>query len=59
MKISEDVYVKIKKGRLRKIINEELERFVSNLNQQVLTEGKDTSEKILALLQELDKKGDV
>ena len=59
MKISEDVYVKIKKGRLRKIINEELERFVSNLNQHVLTEGKDTPEKILALLQELDKKGDV
>ena len=59
MKISEDVYVKIKKGGLRKIINEELERFVSNLNQQVLTEGKDTPEKILALLQELDKKGDV
>ena len=59
MKISEDVYVKIKKGRLRKIINEELERFVSNLNQQVLTEGKATPEKILALLQEMDKKGDV
>ena len=59
MKISEDVYVKIKKGRLLKIINEELQRFDSNLNQQVLTEGKDTPEKILALLQELDKKGDV
>tara|TARA_R110000851_G_scaffold66980_2_gene151094 strand:- start:242 stop:421 length:180 start_codon:yes stop_codon:yes gene_type:complete len=58
MKILEGTYVKIKKGRLREIINEELERFVSKLNQQVLTENKSTPERIMSLLRELDKKGD-
>jgi|TARA_R110000851_G_scaffold243879_1_gene396684 hypothetical protein len=59
MKILEGTYVKIKKGRLREIINEELERFVSKLNQQVLSEDKNTPERIMSLLRELDKKGDV
>tara|TARA_B100001094_G_C18120947_1_gene766811 strand:+ start:529 stop:684 length:156 start_codon:yes stop_codon:yes gene_type:complete len=51
--------MKIKKGRLREIINEELERFVSKLNQQVLTEAKNTPDRIMAILRELDNKGDV
>ena len=49
--------MKIKKGRLRKIVKEELDKFVAKVNTRTLNESKTTPDKIIALLEELEKDG--
>ena len=49
--------MKIKKGRLRQIVKEELDKFVAKVNTRTLNESKSTPDKIIALLEELEKDG--
>jgi hypothetical protein len=50
--------VEIKKGRLRQIIEEELQNFTSKLNTKKINEGKEVNDRAITLLEELSKNGD-
>jgi hypothetical protein len=50
--------VEIKKGRLRQIIEEELQNFTSKLKKKKINEGKTVNDRVVTLLEELSKDGD-
>lgn len=50
--------MKIKKGRLRQIVKEELENFVSKFEKKKLNESQSTNDRAITLLEELSKDGD-
>lgn len=50
--------MEIKKSRLKQIIKEELDRYVSKVNKKNLKEGKDVADRIVTFLEHLEKDGD-
>ena len=48
--------MKIKRGRLKEIISEEIQKFVESTKKDLLSEGKITPKNLKKLLEELDQK---
>ena len=48
--------MKIKRGRLKEIISEEIQKFVATTKEDLLSEGKISPEKLKKLLEMLDQK---
>ena len=50
--------MKIRKGRLKQIVKEELQNFVSKLKTKKLNESTSVNDRVAIVLEELEKDGD-
>jgi|7_EtaG_2_1085326.scaffolds.fasta_scaffold32800_3 tRNA(Phe) wybutosine-synthesizing methylase Tyw3 len=55
MKVTEDHKMKITRKKLQEIISEEVQKFVDNLQNEILQEGRVSPEELKSLLESLEQ----